>query len=61
MAGTASSLEEAKKLFYQSALKADIMLLDIELKDGLGLDIIPWLAEQGIPCPKIADSLCISV
>jgi DNA-binding NarL/FixJ family response regulator len=58
--GTASSLETAKELFVDSSnsitpsLKVDIMLLDIELKDGMGLDIIPWLAEQNISCPKIA-------
>jgi DNA-binding NarL/FixJ family response regulator len=54
VAGTASSLADAKTLFCRSDLKADILLVDIELKDGLGLDIIPWLAEQGISCPKVA-------
>ncbi|MDR2898245.1 MAG: response regulator transcription factor [Spirochaetaceae bacterium] len=59
IAGTASSLTEAKELFCPSdliepSLTANVMLLDIELKDGWGLDIIPWLGEQDIPCPLVA-------
>ena len=42
--GTAASLEEAKKLL--TVTPADILLLDIQLEDGWGLDIIPWLAKQ---------------
>ena len=42
--GTASSLEEAKKLFAK--FTADIALLDIQLEDGWGLDIIPWLQKK---------------
>jgi NarL family two-component system response regulator LiaR len=54
--GTAASLEEAKELFRKEFLGvssmanqvplADIVLLDIQLQDGWGLDIIPWLEEQ---------------
>jgi len=39
--GTASSLEEARKLFSQ--ISANVVLLDIQLDDGWGLDIITWL------------------
>jgi len=39
--GTASSLENAKELLSETA--SDILLLDIQLEDGLGLNIIPWL------------------
>jgi DNA-binding NarL/FixJ family response regulator len=43
--GTASTLAETKELL--SGVPADIALLDIQLEDGWGLDVIPWLAEQG--------------
>jgi len=39
VAGTAGSLAEAKKLLPQAA--ADLVLIDIQLEDGWGLDIIP--------------------
>ena len=39
--GTASSLEEAKRTL--SSISTDLVLLDIQLEDGWGLDIIPWL------------------
>jgi DNA-binding NarL/FixJ family response regulator len=42
--GTASTLAEAKELL--SGVQADIALLDIQLEDGWGLDVIPWLALQ---------------
>ncbi|MDR0447651.1 MAG: response regulator transcription factor [Treponema sp.] len=42
--GTASTLAEAKKLLAKTA--PDLVLLDIQLEDGWGLDIIPWLEEQ---------------
>jgi NarL family two-component system response regulator LiaR len=42
--GTASSLESAKELL--KGITADVILLDINLKDGWGLDIIPWLVQQ---------------
>jgi DNA-binding NarL/FixJ family response regulator len=42
--GTASTLAEAKELL--SSVQADITLLDIQLEDGWGLDVIPWFAEQ---------------
>ena len=44
VAGTASTLAEAKELVNR--VYADIFLLDIQLEDGWGLDIIPWLAKQ---------------
>ena len=42
--GTASTLAEAKELV--SRVPADIFLLDIQLEDGWGLDIIPHFAGQ---------------
>jgi len=47
VSGAASNLDEAKKLLLKEASSAahlvDILLLDIQLEDGLGLHIIPWL------------------
>ena len=43
--GTASSLAEAKDLlacFSATGQKPDLLLLDIQLEDGWGLDIITW-------------------
>jgi len=42
--GTASNLNEAKKIFAN--VSAGVVLLDIQLDDGWGLDIIPWLNER---------------
>ena len=42
--GTAASLAEARELL--TSVTADIVLLDIQLEDGWGLDIIPLLATQ---------------
>ena len=42
--GTAASIAEARELL--TAVQADIVLLDIQLEDGWGLDIIPWLVTQ---------------
>lgn len=42
--GTASNLENAKELL--TANTADIILLDIQLENELGLNIIPWLKQQ---------------
>lgn len=39
--GSASCLEDAKEIL--SNLATDIILLDIQLEDGWGLDIVPWL------------------
>ena len=39
--GTASKLDEAKELLSKE--QPDILLLDIQLEDELGLNIIPWL------------------
>jgi len=44
IAGTAGNLDDAKKLL--SGTKADIIILDIQLKDGLGLSLIPWLKQE---------------
>jgi NarL family two-component system response regulator LiaR len=46
--GTASNLEDAKVLLSVPEMaRADILLLDIHLGNDWGLDIIPWLHEQG--------------
>ncbi|MDR2717814.1 MAG: response regulator transcription factor [Treponema sp.] len=50
--GTASTLAEAKELL--SGVHADIALLDIQLEDGWGLDVISWLAEQEQNAPIMA-------
>jgi len=50
VAGTASSLAEAKKLLPR--IRADLVLIDIQLEDGWGLDIIPWYTQSrmgGLP------------
>jgi len=44
VAGTAGNLDDAKKLLLST--KADILILDIQLKDGLGLSLIPWLKQE---------------
>jgi len=44
VAGTAGSLAEAKKLLPHT--KADLVLIDIQLEDGWGLDIIPLFAHN---------------
>ena len=42
--GTASSLQKAKELL--AVTQADLILIDIQLDDGWGLDIIPWLQTE---------------
>ena len=42
--GTAASLQAAKELLTRA--DTDVALLDIQLDDGWGLDIIPWLESQ---------------
>jgi two-component system response regulator NreC len=49
VSGTASSLEEARKLFSAPQFEADIVLLDIQLPDGWGFDIIPFYDAQNLP------------
>ncbi len=44
--GMASTLEEAKNFFRNPNFNVDIVLLDIQLADGWGLDLIPWLDAQ---------------
>ena len=43
IAGIAASLEEAKRQLTQ--IKMDIVLLDIQLEDGWGLDLIPFIKQ----------------
>jgi len=53
--GKASSLASAKELLTRPGIRPDIMLLDIRLEDGWGLDIIPWYAKQkGGRVPHVA-------
>ena len=54
--GTASTLAEAKDVLSQ--ITADVLLLDIQLEDGWGLDIIPWLVKQD--CLVNQDNLAAS-
>jgi len=42
--GKAANLDEAKSLL--SDVMPDLLLLDIQLDDGWGIDIIPWLRKQ---------------
>jgi NarL family two-component system response regulator LiaR len=42
--GTASTVAEAKELL--DVLFPEILLLDLQLEDGWGLDIIPWIVKQ---------------
>jgi NarL family two-component system response regulator LiaR len=42
--GTAGDLETAKELLTRAV--PDVALLDIQLEDGWGLDIIPWLESR---------------
>ena len=44
--GKASSLAGAKKLLTRPGFQTDLVLLDIQLEDGWGLDIIPWYMEH---------------
>jgi len=52
--GTASTLAEAKDLVTR--VYADILLLDIQLEDGWGLDIIPYLTKQDGPIMAVYSS-----
>ena len=55
--GTASALDEAKAILahlYAKGSKVDMLLLDIQLKDGWGLDIIPWLKKKNAELPLLA-------
>jgi len=42
--GTASNLDQAKELLTKNT--ADILLLDIQLENELGLNLIPWLKQK---------------
>jgi len=44
VAGKAANLEEAKKLLICTL--PDILLIDIQLDDGWGIDIIPWMKQH---------------
>jgi len=53
--GIAASVSNAKKILAKT--KTDVLLIDIKLEDGWGLDLIPWLKEnikQGEPLPVLA-------
>lgn len=50
--GTASNLENAKKLLSET--ESDILLIDIQLEDGLGLNLIPWLKANNKKIPVTA-------
>lgn len=52
--GAASTLAEARELLTLSRARPDAILLDIQLDDGWGLDIINWLDTQKIPRPVMA-------
>ncbi len=52
--GTASTLAGAKELL--SGVQADIALLDIQLEDGWGLDVIPWLKDKASPVMAVYSS-----
>ena len=59
VAGTAANLAEARNLLSpeteQGAPPVDILVLDIRLKTGWGLDIVPWLRElYGKQSPAVA-------
>ena len=42
--GSASCLNEAKKILIEN--DADVLVLDILLDDGWGIDIVPWLKQE---------------
>jgi len=44
--GKALSLAAAKKEILKLTVKPDVLLLDIQLEDDWGLDIIPWLKKK---------------
>jgi len=46
VSGKTASVEEAKEVFLKE--KIDVTLIDIQLEDGWGIDIIPWLKETNI-------------
>ena len=51
--GKASSLQKARELLSNPGFQADVLLLDIQLEDGWGIDIIPWIANQKNPRPAV--------
>ena len=51
--GTASSLAEAKEKLL-GLCGIDVLLMDIQLQDGWGIDIIPWMREQNLNMPLLA-------
>jgi DNA-binding NarL/FixJ family response regulator len=53
--GSAGTLERARVLLKRIDLETlDILLLDIQLGDGWGLDLLPFLRERGGKLPLIA-------
>jgi len=51
--GSSSSLSDAKEKI-QHLENIDVLLMDILLPDGWGLDIIPWLKDQNEKMPLLA-------
>ena len=51
--GTSSSLDEAKEKIPLLE-NIDVLLMDILLPDGWGLDIVPWLKNQNYKMPILA-------
>ncbi|MCL2186261.1 MAG: response regulator transcription factor [Treponema sp.] len=50
--GTSDNIKDAKNLFKSNVL--DIIILDLELKDGLGITLIPYIKEMFKIKPIIA-------
>jgi len=51
--GSSSTLAEAKEIIPR-LINVDVLLMDILLPDGWGLDIIPWLKEKNKKMPLLA-------
>ena len=52
VAGTTPTLQGAKDLLESTT--TDVVLIDIQLEDGWGLDIIPWYAQRTEYAPLMA-------
>ncbi len=50
-AQTASSVDRAKKFFGETSF--DILLTDLRLPDGSGIELLQWKNDNHIPCPCI--------
>lgn len=56
---SAANLSEARILLEQG-INFSLVLLDINLPDGVGLDLLGCLKEKGIGVPVVAQTACIS-